>query len=321
MAHPHNEYRQSVVEKRRAHEMTRGYAKGGAVHADEREDKAMIKNMVKKTSLKADGGRVKARADRPARKKGGRVNHKGTTVNVITGHPGAPMAGLGGMAPPPGPVPMGPPPMAIPPRPMMPPPGAMPPGAPMMPPHKTGGRVYKNGGRVKRAMGGQIGYGSAMGSPPMAPPSGGIGMAAPPMTAPMTAPPGIGSPAIDPPMAPPSGVMGAPPMQTANLPPGLSGAFKRGGRVGVNVGSKVYEQSVKAGTHVSHDPGKNDFKDMNRPRVVTYKKGGAVKRASGGPIYAPEKGGMGPKFSGGAGGGRARIEKEERADKRYKAAK
>ena len=227
--HPHNEHRQSKVEKRRVGHITHGYASGGAVHSDEAEDKALVKKMVKPKALKMEGGKVKHRADRPGRAHGGRMNKKhGTTVNVINaGHPSMPppMAGVGA-----------------------PPAMAAPPVAPAMPPH-----------------------------PPMAPP--------------MAGPPGM-----------------PPPM----MPPRKSGGrvhkYAKGGRV--NEGSKVYEESMKAGTQISHDPGKNDGKDLHRGKPITY--------ATGGRIYSPEKGGMGPKLEGGAGGGEARLEKEKRAAKNYR---
>lgn len=244
MAHPHASHRQHHVEKRRAHEMTRGYASGGSVkHSDAAEDKKLVKSMVKKVALRADGGAVKARADRPARKKGGRVKKSSTTVNVITGG-ASPVAGLGAA-----PSPMPPPPMAA--------------------------------------------------APPPMPPR-------PPMIAPPGAP-GPGAPGL------PPGPM---------LPPHASGgrAYKKGGRVGVNAGSPVYEEGVKAGTQVTHDKGKNDLKDMDRKRVITYASGGKVqKRAAGGPIYS-DTAKKGPEFSGGAGGAEARIEKAKRAKTHYKAA-
>ena len=93
------------------------------------------------------GGKVKHRPDKRAR--GGKVKHKGATINILNapGHAmgGSPMAGMQ----PPMPAPM-------PPRPpMLPPPaGAMPgmaPGAPPMPmpPRKHGGKTYARGGAVK----------------------------------------------------------------------------------------------------------------------------------------------------------------------------
>jgi hypothetical protein len=114
----------------------------------------------------------------------------------------------------------------------------------------------------------------------------------------------------------------------------------RGG--GVNSGTKVFEESKREGTKVTHKPGKNDLDDMNRKRVITFATGGGVKsfearvpmpkprpdgkepqpsdiyapdqvkrleRAKGGPIYAPAKGAMGPKLPGGSGGGKGRLAK------------
>jgi len=150
LAHPMNEHRQSKVEKSRVSHITRGYAKGGAVHSDAAQDRKLIKSMVKKADLKADGERAGHRMDRPKRAKGGRVKgSKGnakTIINVIAG--GNPAGGAvppgPPMAPPPPPA-MGvgpggpPPPMGKPP--MMPPPGVGPGGPPPMPMRKAGGRV------------------------------------------------------------------------------------------------------------------------------------------------------------------------------------
>ncbi len=165
--HPHQEYRQDKVEKRRVHDLTKGYAAGGAVGIDDAaEDERMYRKTDKPEAKRSyegrmDGGAVKARADHRAR--GGRTKHKGrghTTVNVVVPHAGggAPVPPPAAVAPPPvhPPMvapPMGPPPMAAPagpspgmagpPRPMMPPPG---PGG--MPMREHGGRTYARGGGV-----------------------------------------------------------------------------------------------------------------------------------------------------------------------------
>ena len=147
MTHPHAEHRQHKVERRRVHQMLKGYAAGGAVHDDEREDKALVKKMVKPGSLKMHGGKVGHRADKRAR--GGRTSaKKGTNVTVVVAPQG------GGAHPMPVPVPAGgagPPPM--PPRPPMMPPGGPPMGAgPMGPPNPirhAGGRAFARGGGVK----------------------------------------------------------------------------------------------------------------------------------------------------------------------------
>ena len=153
MSHPFQSHRQGKVEHSRAAKLTKGYASGGSVHSDEAEDKALIKKTVKKAALRASGGSVTARSDRPHRAKGGRV--KPVTVNVVVAPQGGKdesgLAGAPPMMPPPGPPPGGPP---------MPPPGAggPPPGGPPMPPpiRSSGGRAYKSGGRVKRADGGEV---------------------------------------------------------------------------------------------------------------------------------------------------------------------
>jgi len=165
MAHPFDAFRQSKVEHARVPQITKGYAAGGAVHSDEAEDKRMIKGMVKKSALRADGGAVKARQDRVPRASGGGVfGRKGgkkgksnkTIVNVINHGQGAPVPGLGaapGIPGAPG-LPAGPVPMPPPRPPMAGPPGlppAIPGGAglPGLPPRSQGGRAYKSGGAVK----------------------------------------------------------------------------------------------------------------------------------------------------------------------------
>lgn len=246
MAHPFASHRQHSVERSRVARMAKGYATGGAVHPDEKEDKALVRQMVKRKALKAEGEPSKHRADRPGRKKGGRVNKGKVTVNVITGGP-PPAAGVA-MAPP-----MPPPVAAVPPGPPPgPPPGAMmPPGGPPpdmpMPPRAHGGRAYK-----------------------------------------------------------------------------------KGGAVGVNKGTKVFEEGRRSGTQVSHDPGKNDLKDMNRPKPITYKTGGKVEapqtrhsdseinapqRRTANRMNAPQGVEAASKLPGGAGGGEGRLAKARRASR------
>ena len=170
MAHPHNHLRDHKVQHARVADITAAcggrMAVGGTPHSDIGQDKALIHRMVKKKALRAAGGAVKARADRPARAWGGRARKKKSsgkhTVNVIVGaHNPAPMAPPvmpHPMAAPPGvaavPPPMPPrPPMAAPPPPgpMGGPPGVtgMPPGVPPpMMPRRHGGKAYKKGGAV-----------------------------------------------------------------------------------------------------------------------------------------------------------------------------
>lgn len=100
----------------------------------------------RKRGGKVEGDAPRMRMDRPGRARGGKVNGKGTKINIIIAPQGG-AAGAGPAMPPPGP-PM-PPPTAI--RPPMPAPviaggpGAMPPPGMGAPP---GGMVRKAGGRV-----------------------------------------------------------------------------------------------------------------------------------------------------------------------------
>lgn len=108
-------------------------------------------------SVKAEGRRPKKNLGKFAR--GGRAKHKGTNVNIMIS-PGQSQGPAPGMSPalpmprPPMPMPGGPPP-GLPPGAM--PPGGMPPGAPPMGMHRSGGRAFKKGGRIKKAFGGPLG--------------------------------------------------------------------------------------------------------------------------------------------------------------------
>lgn len=159
MSHPHQEHRAHKHERARVHDLVgvheevRGHhqrARGGHVsHSDEAEDKAIVRKMVKKKALRADGGAVKARSDKaPRRARGGKVHHgKGhskTNVNVIVA-PGAgkaPMAGVGAAPPPMAAAP------PMPPRPPMAPPTAPGPGAVGLP-GPGGMPMRKHGGKVE----------------------------------------------------------------------------------------------------------------------------------------------------------------------------
>lgn len=173
-----------------------------------------------------------------------------------------------------------------------------------------GGVSPRRADRPKRAKGGAVKHkgnsrtivnvitgghpaGGAVPAPPMAPPPL-MGIAGPP--------PGGPPMGMKPPMMPPPGPGAPPPMPMR----------AKGGRV--NQGSKVFEQSRRAGTQVTHDLGHNDLPDMNRKRVVTFKAGGVVKRfMAGGRVEASNKVSPASKLPGGGGGGEARLAKAHRA--------
>lgn len=128
----------------------------------------------------------------------------------------------------------------------------------------------------------------------------------PPM--PMPPPGAMAPPPGPPPGGPPPGLGGA----GALPPPGAGGPpmpmRARGG--GVNKGTKVFEASERAGTKVSHDKGKNDLDDINRPRQITFATGGGVVSfKAGGRINAPQGVAKATKLPGGAGGGKGRLAK------------
>lgn len=125
-----------------------GYKRGGHVHEDEAEDKALIKKEMSKAKIKlkdggsADGKMSKSCVGKYARG-GGTAHKKGTTVNVIVaskpqgGQPVPVPVGAGGVGAPPMRPPMAPPGAGP-----MPPPGGMPPHPPM----KRGGAIKLTGG-------------------------------------------------------------------------------------------------------------------------------------------------------------------------------
>jgi hypothetical protein len=80
-------------------------------------------------------------------------------------------------------------------------------------------------------------------------------------------------------------------------------------------GSPVFNASTRAGTQVSHTDGKDDGKDIDRGRVVTFKAGGVVKsfRARGGRVESPDGVAQATELPGGGGGGEARLAKAHRA--------
>jgi hypothetical protein len=152
-------------------------------------------------------------------------------------------------------------------------------------------------------------------------PHGGAMGGAPPVPAGM-APPSV--PNAMPPVPPRP--VGPPPMMGAAPPPGMPpgmppmGPRSRGGRTYASGGAvksgPAWNEGLKAGTPVQHTNGKMDGASIGRGKPITYKRGGAVQRKTGGPIYSKDAP-MGPKFDGGSAGGIARIEKAKRAAGKY----
>lgn len=177
MAHPYQAHKEVHPGRKRAHEMSKHFKRGGRAHSDEAEDKKLFNKLIAKHegTEAVPGRKAGGRLDKYAR--GGKTKH-GSQVNIAIVSPrghqrdGAPAPG-GGLPPPGGGLPPGGPPM--PPKPPMPPPGGpmggppgLPPGGPpgmpppgMKPPGmmKRGGKVYKRGGKVGMTAGADSGVG------------------------------------------------------------------------------------------------------------------------------------------------------------------
>lgn len=125
----------------------------------------------------------------------------------------------------------------------------------------TGGRTNGKGATVNIIVGG--------GDKPPMPPLAGLGMPPPMPPPPPPIPPG------PPPGGPP---MGMPP---GGPPPGIRSmggrAYAKGGRV---KSGPAYEEGKRAGTQVSHTPGKNDLQELNRGKPITYADGGPANPAT-----------------------------------------
>ena len=176
----------------------------------------------------------------------------------------------------------------------------------------AGGSVHARADRPFRARGGRLGkkksgskgnhvnviIGSHAPVPPTMP---GVGAAPPPM---------MPKPPMMPPLGPSGSGMGGPPMPGAGMPPGVPppGMRYAGGRTRAK-GGKVDAGSAGIGkgrTPMQHSQSnKQDTKNIGRGSVIT--------KATGGPIEA--KGKMAPHTTGGAGGGRSRLDKEDHPGK------
>lgn len=141
-----------------------------------------------------------------------------------------------------------------------------------------GGRAPKKSGTTVNVI--VAPKGDDAGVPPMAPGAVGSPLPPAPPRPPIVAPPPMGGPGL------PPGPMGAGP---PGAPPGLP-IRAHGGRTYAKGGAvkpgPAYEEGRRLGTQVSHSPGKGDLGDMNRPKPITYAKGGGVgrKRAEGGSV-------------------------------------
>lgn len=301
MAHPMNEHRAHKVEKQRVshiaggHASPKHYATGGGV-------KATPAKSGPKVAMRADGGSVKARADKaPRRARGGHVKgHKGakTNVNVIV----APSGGKPGMDA--GMPPAGAAPPMMPPKPPMPPPPSGSPGGPMsvgpppglggMPPppmRKRGGAVHPKGDVMRsHPKAGKIEVNAHNGLH-----AKGTGKL--PKTA------------------------GSRKFYSGDFAPSATNQpgddwgdskMKKGYATGGSVGKKsLADCKGKTGigdrTPISHSGNKSDTQNIGRGPVVT--------RATGGPIYSDGAAGkdMGPKLRGGSNSGVGRLQRNKLA--------
>lgn len=162
MAHPYEGHREVHAGQKRAKEMAKRHAQGGAVKLATGGAVSKLKSGgPAKADHKATGGATKPRLDKLARggaaKKGGKAHH--THINIMVapkggGDAGAPPPGLGAGGPPP--MGGGAPPM-VPKGPMPPPPGgpmgAGPPGMPPGMPPPGGPPGMKPPGMMKRGGG------------------------------------------------------------------------------------------------------------------------------------------------------------------------
>lgn len=300
MSHPYNEHRQHDVERSRVGKITKGYASGGGVLPE--SNPKLSKQSIKQRDAQAvEGGSAKERMDRPGRKRGGRIKRAAGGV-TDTGNRG--VADLTSNT-----------------------------DAAQQARENAASRTSQSVLKLRRANNPMAGLGDEVegrargGRAPkhkgnnvnvIIAPQGG----AHPMMPPGAPPPGV---AAGPPPMPPRPMAGPPP--GAMPPPGMAGPGgpmppgmpprSAGGRAYATGGAvkpgPAWKGGLKSGTQMQNTPsGKNDMKDVGRGKPMTYATGGRI---------TSENGPMGPKFDGGAGGGKARIQKEERAERKYAKAK
>jgi hypothetical protein len=188
------------------------------------------------------------------------------------------------------------------------------------PKRAKGGRVKGNGKTIINVI---TGGHPAGGAPPPMPPGPPMGIAGPPPGAPAAMPPRPpmpGGPGMPPPGAgaPPMPPMGRAKGGRVQTPTG-TGVAAESSRSKENRGSPVFNASLRHGTKVSHQDGKDDQKNIGRGRVVTFACGGGVKsfRAYGGRAESPQGVAKSTRLPGGSGGGEARLVKAKRAARDY----
>jgi hypothetical protein len=149
MAHPFNELRSHKVQRKRVSSITGGLASAAVPGLPMAPKAAGI--AAPEMPMRADGGAVSARADRVARKAGGRVGNGKTNINIIVAPKSGDAPATAGAPPPLPPKPPMAPPPPVPAMGAPPGLGGMPPMPPGMPPggHSEGGRAYKKGGAVR----------------------------------------------------------------------------------------------------------------------------------------------------------------------------
>jgi hypothetical protein len=251
MAHPYAEVRQTKVEHKRAGEIAKGHADGGAVTADppKRASGGAVESRTPITGRK-NGGRL----DRAPRARGGKVKARarGGEVKLGADDQWSPRASDPTVGRTEAIAPMG---------------------------RKASDAIgeekqsrkqhYARGGRTNAKKG-------ATTVNVIIAPQGGD-------KPPMMPPPGLGA---GPPPMPPKPMMPSGPPPGMAGPPGAPPIRHDGGRAYASGGAvksgPAWEEGKRNGTQVSHSGNKMDGKDVGRSKPVTYAGGGAVPRLSGG---------------------------------------